>query len=124
MSYFANYAYLGTKFCQQPVRSPQRDGSFPTLGSIFQLFVSELGRIRKKTWPTRQKVFPLPTVRASSASNSPSALSAQALRMNIDPLVFTRGVWWELIETCLVANVRGTDLIFIDHFYSIKHQNI
>ena len=27
----------------------------------------------------RQKVFPLPTVRAPSASNSPSALSAQAL---------------------------------------------
>ena len=27
------------------------------------------------------KVFPLPTVRALSASNSPSALSAQALRI-------------------------------------------
>ena len=32
------------------------------------------------TRPTRQKVFPHPTVGAPSASNSPSALSAQALR--------------------------------------------
>ena len=31
-----------------------------------------------KTWPTYQKVLPLPTVRTPSASNSPSALSAQA----------------------------------------------
>ena len=37
------------------------------------------GRFRKETWPTRQKVFPFITVRALSASNSPSALSAQAL---------------------------------------------
>ena len=35
---------------------------------------------RKKIRLTCQKVFPLPTVRAPSASNSPSALSAQALR--------------------------------------------
>ena len=34
----------------------------------------------KETWPTRQKVFPLPFVGAQSASNSPSALSRQALR--------------------------------------------
>ena len=34
------------------------------------------------TRPTRQKVFPHPTVGAPSASNSPSALSAQALRDN------------------------------------------
>ena len=31
----------------------------------------------KKIWPTLQKVFPLPTLRAPSASNSPSALSAR-----------------------------------------------
>ena len=31
-----------------------------------------------KIWLTRQKVFPLPTVGAPSASNSPSALSARA----------------------------------------------
>ena len=33
---------------------------------------------KKQTWLTRQKVFPLPTVGAPSASNSPSALSARA----------------------------------------------
>ena len=32
---------------------------------------------------TYEKVFPLPTVGAPSASNSPSALSAQALRINL-----------------------------------------
>ena len=37
-------------------------------------------RFRKKKQLMRQKVFPLPTVRAPSASNSPSALRAQALR--------------------------------------------
>ena len=35
---------------------------------------------KKKKRLTRQKVFPLPTVRALSASNSPTALSSQALR--------------------------------------------
>ena len=38
------------------------------------------GRFRKRTWLTRQKVLPLPTVGVPSASNSPSALSSQALR--------------------------------------------
>ena len=36
---------------------------------------------RKKIRLTCQKVFPLPTVGALSASNSPSAFSAQALRL-------------------------------------------
>ena len=33
---------------------------------------------KKKNWPTRQKVFPSSIVEAPSASNSPSALSAQS----------------------------------------------
>ena len=45
-----------------------RCGRFSTFRSwVMAVFV-------KKTWPTRQKVFPLPTVGALSASNSPSAL--------------------------------------------------
>ena len=36
------------------------------------------GRFRRKNRSTRQKVFPLPTVTALSASNSSSALSARA----------------------------------------------
>ena len=77
------WAFLGARtlgFGQRPVFSPWRLGSYPTLGAIFRLFVPELRPFSlKKTWSTRQKVFPLPTVRAPSASNSPSALSAQDL---------------------------------------------
>ena len=40
------------------------------------LFLS-YARFREGTHPTRQKVFPHPTVRTPSASNSPSALSAR-----------------------------------------------
>ena len=37
-------------------------------------------RFPKENLSTHQKLFPYPTVMALSASNSPSALSAQALR--------------------------------------------
>ena len=47
---------------------------FVALGVTVRVFV-------KKIRLTRQKAFPLPTVGASSASNSPSALSVQALRL-------------------------------------------
>ena len=47
--------------------------------STFRFWVTVLF-VKKKTRPTRQKVFPHPTVGAPSASNSPSALIAQALR--------------------------------------------
>ena len=53
------------KFCQRPVCSPLRNGSFPTLESIFRHSLSELWQFSlKKTWPTRQKVSPLPTIGA------------------------------------------------------------
>ena len=43
---------------------------------------------------TRQKVFPLPTVGAPSASNSPSALSAQALdKLYIQKQVKGQNYW-------------------------------
>ena len=62
---------------QRPVCSPQRDGSFPTLRSIFRLFVSELALSVKKDLADAS--IHLPTVGVLSASNSPSDLSAQAL---------------------------------------------
>ena len=68
-------------FGQRLVCSPRRDRSFPTLGTTFPSRVTAVFVKKKKNNRlTRQKVFPLPTVRALSASNSPSALSAQALR--------------------------------------------
>ena len=66
-----------------------RKGCF--FGPLERLFISHVGNdfstfrsgvmavFVKKTWPTRQKVFPLPTARALSTSNRPSAFSAQAL---------------------------------------------
>ena len=54
---------------------------FPPWERFFYILFPRYGRFcKQKNWSTRQKVFPLPTVRAPSASNSPSALSAQALQ--------------------------------------------
>ena len=82
------------KLCQRPVCSPRRDGSFPNLGSIFQLFVSELWPYCvKKTWPTRQKSLPSPLhCGAPSASNSLSALS------------------WIRVTGCIVSSCIGTNV--------------
>ena len=61
-------------FHHWPVCSPRRDDRF---GSTVQLFASKKRPFREeKKRLTRQKVFSHPTV---SASNSPSALSVQAL---------------------------------------------
>ena len=44
---------------------------FPRWERFFYFLFPSYGRFRKKkTWPMRQKVFPLPTVGAPSASNS------------------------------------------------------
>ena len=58
-----------------------------------------------KTRLTRQKVFPLPTVGAPSASNSLSALSAQALKLQVffNP-VMVGGK--EVRKECLVSDSR------------------
>ena len=69
------YQFLALK----PVCSPQRDGSTPTLISIFDFSFPSYGRFRKeKKRSLHQKVSPLPTLEALSASNSPSALSVRA----------------------------------------------
>ena len=47
---------------------------------VYDFSFPSYARFREGTRPMHQKVFPHPTVRAPSASNSPSALSARALR--------------------------------------------
>ena len=54
--------------------------NFPPWERFFDFPFWSYSCFRKKIRLTAQKVFPLPTVGAPSASNSPSALSAQALR--------------------------------------------
>ena len=47
---------------------------------VYDFSFPSYARFREGTRPMPQKVFSHPTVRAPSASNSPSSLSAQALR--------------------------------------------
>merc|ERR1711902_487119 len=47
---------------------------------VYDFSFPSCARFREGTRPMHQKVFPHPNVRATSASNSPSALSARALR--------------------------------------------
>ena len=54
--------------------------NFPPWEQFFDFPFRSYSCFRKKILLTAQKVFPLPTVEALSASNSPSALSAQALQ--------------------------------------------
>ena len=54
--------------------------NFPPWERFFDFPFRSYSCLRKKIRLTCQKLFPLPTVGAPSASNSPSGLSAQALR--------------------------------------------
>merc|ERR1711963_945356 len=54
--------------------------NFPPWERFFNFPFQSYSCFRKKIRLTRQKVFPPPTVGVPSASKSPSALSAQALR--------------------------------------------
>ena len=54
--------------------------NFPPWERFFDFPFRSYSCFRKKIWLTAQKVFPPPTVGVPSASKSPSALSAQALR--------------------------------------------
>ena len=60
------------KLCQWRVGSPRQGRPFPTFRSIFRFSITVV--FVKKKRPTRHKVFLNPTMRAPSASNSPSAL--------------------------------------------------
>ena len=62
-------------FWYRGVRNPRRWLRFSNLCNFS---FPSYARFREGTRPTRQKVFPHPTVGAPSASNSPSALSARA----------------------------------------------
>ena len=68
-------------FGQWPIFSPGMTVNFRLWEQFFDLPFRSYSCFRKKIRLTCQKVFPLPTVGALSASNSPSALSAQALHM-------------------------------------------
>ena len=56
--------------------------NFPPWERFFDFPFQSYSCFRKKIWLTRQKVFPPPTVGVPSASKSPSAISAQALRLD------------------------------------------
>ena len=67
------------KFCQRPVCSPRRDGSFRTVGSILWLFVSELQPFSEEKKPAyAQKSLP-PSLWGHCLSITALALSARGL---------------------------------------------
>ena len=87
---------------------------FPCWGQFFDFSFPSYGCFckKKKTWPTRQKVFPLPTVRALSASNSPSALSAQAGLLRANALAEMLSLFsplHTLQPLCHIADCYGYD---------------
>merc|ERR1711873_34762 len=63
-----------------PILALNMTVNFPPWKRFFDFPFLSYSCFRKKIWLTAQKVFPPPTVGVPSASNSPSALSAQALR--------------------------------------------
>ena len=62
---------------------------FPPWEQFFDFPFPSYSRFCQKTWLTRQKVFPLPTVRALSALALALALSARALENIIFQFFFT-----------------------------------
>ena len=74
------FCYRTPNFVKGPFVSIGETVHFQSLDQFFDFLFLSYGRFRKRKRPTRQKVFPHPTVGAPSASNSPGALSAQALR--------------------------------------------
>ena len=62
--------------------------NFPPWKPFFDFPIWSYSCFRKKIRLTSQKVFPPPTVGVPSASKSPSALSAQALRLDKTYLLY------------------------------------
>ena len=100
------------RFGQRPVCSPRKDCPFCTLGSILGLSFSSYARWAFTVyWPMSQKVFPHPTVRAPSASNSPSAFSAGWIQRHVK-LPFC--VTWDLsVDATRLATAFRTFKKFI-----------
>ena len=92
---------------------------FPPWERFFDFPFRSYSCFRKKIRLTCQKLFPLPTVGAPSASNSPSALSAQALRSRgLDYLVIQGIQFWTIftVLTCLlciyiVSSIRSAAIL-------------
>ena len=74
--------------------------NFPPWKPFFDFPFRSYSCFRKKIWLTAQKVFPPPTVGVPSASKSPSALSAQALRARAR----SDKVFVEIIDGVLLTN--------------------
>ena len=70
---------FGPNFGRWPICIRGVTVHFPPWDQFFDFPLRSYSCFRKKIWLTAQKVFPLPTLGAPSASNSPSALSGWKL---------------------------------------------
>ena len=75
----SDFCHTTPIFVVDPFLALDMTVNFPPWKPFFDFPFRSYSCFRKKIRLTCQKVFPLPTVGALSASNSPSALSAQAL---------------------------------------------
>ena len=76
----SDFCHTTPIFVDDPFLALVMTVNFPPWKRFFDFPFWSYSCFRKKIRRTCQKVFPLPTVGALSASKSPSALSAQALR--------------------------------------------
>ena len=74
----SNFCHMTPILVNDPFLALGMTVNFPPWERFFDLSFRSYSCFRKKIRLTCQKVFPLPTVEAPSASNSPSALSARA----------------------------------------------
>ena len=76
----SDFCHTTPIFVDDPFLALDMTVNFPPWKRFFDFPIRSYSCFRKKIRLTAQKVFPPPTMGAPSASNSPSALSAQALR--------------------------------------------
>jgi len=76
----SDFCHTTPIFVDDPFLALDMTVNFPPWKRFFDFPFRSYSCFRKKIRLTAQKVFPPPTVGAPSASNSPSALSAQVLR--------------------------------------------
>ena len=74
----SNFCHTTPIFVDDPFLALDMTVNFPPWKRFFDFPFRSYSCFRKKIWLTAQKVFFPPTVGVPSASNSPSALSAQA----------------------------------------------
>merc|ERR1711972_172018 len=78
----SDFCHMTPIFVDDPFLVLDMMVNFPPWKRFFDFPIRSYSCFRKKIQLTAQKVFPPPTVGAPSASNSPSTLSARALREN------------------------------------------